>query len=285
MPGHYRSRPQAFHIPDRLKPWLGIGSWVITSIGFLLAIAFWKKEVFTGLDQLSRYLQSLGATGYATLFCLIFITTIPPFPLYSTLIILSGYTFGTWIGAIISYTAALSGAVVVFLVSRWYLRDTMAYLLSHTASLKRIVRAIEKRPKLLLLIRVAPYPYNLMNVLLAASHTLTFSTYFWCTALSLVKVVIHTSVGSGIHSFAGYYRVVPEGKDQGGEADEKENGLGKAWTVIGILLCVAILVYLSYVARKAVDEELEDEGVARTEEGRGHLSLEAEMREVPVAGR
>ncbi|KAF8528905.1 hypothetical protein BU17DRAFT_73159 [Hysterangium stoloniferum] len=283
----YRSHPQPFHIPDRLKPWLGIGSWVITSIGFLLAIAFWKKEVFTGLDQLSHYLQSLGDTGYAILFCLIFITTIPPFPLYSTLIILSGYTFGTWIGAIISYAAALSGAVVVFLVSRRYLRDTMSRLLSHTASLKRVVRAIEKRPKLLLLIRIAPYPYNLMNVLLAASHTLTFSTYFWCTALSLVKVVIHTSVGSGIHNFAGYHRVVvPEGGgDSGGQAEEKENGLGKAWTVIGIALCVAILVYLSYVARKAVDEELEDEGVARAEEGRGYLSLEAEMREVPVAGR
>ncbi|KAF8520093.1 hypothetical protein JB92DRAFT_2709594, partial [Gautieria morchelliformis] len=270
-------------IPDRLKPWLGIGSWAVTSIGFLLAIAFWKKEVFTGtsppdspnparLDRLSLHLQSLGNLGYAILFCLIFITTIPPFPLYSTLIILSGYTFGVWVGAIISYAAALSGAVVVFLLSRHYLRDSMARLLSHTASLKRVVRAIEKRPKLLLLIRVAPYPYNLMNVLLASSRTLSFSTYATCTALSLTKVVIHTSVGSSIHSFAGYHAVAPDGA-----AQESHSGLGKAWTVTGVILCVAIMVYLSCVARRAVDDELEDEAVARAEAGEGTL---AEMREV-----
>lgn len=237
----------------------------MTSIGFLLAIAFYKKEVFTGLDQLSLYLQSLGNQGYAILFCLIFITTIPPFPLYSTLTILSGYTFGPWIGAVISYTAALSGAVIVFLLSRHYLRDPMSRFLAHTVSLKRVVRAIEKRPKLLLLIRVAPYPYNLMNVLLASSHTLTFKTYFTCTALSLFKVIIHTSVGSGIHSFAGYHAVVPEGLEgEEGHSEESENGgLAKAWTITGIILCIAIFVYLSYVARRAVDDELEDEGPAR----------------------
>jgi len=31
------------------------------------------------------------------------------------------------------------------------------------------------------------------------------------------------------------------------------------WTIIGVGLCVAIFVYLSYVARKAIDEELDDE--------------------------
>jgi hypothetical protein len=31
------------------------------------------------------------------------------------------------------------------------------------------------------------------------------------------------------------------------------------WTIIGVILCVAIFVYLSYVARKAVDEQLDDE--------------------------
>jgi len=148
----------------------------------------------------------------------------------------------------------------------------MARLLSHTASLKRVVRAIEKRPRLLLLIRVAPYPYNLMNVLLAASHTLSFSTYFWCTALSLCKVVIHTSIGSGIHNFAGHHL-------SGETAEEDGDHLRKTWTVVGIALCIGILVYLSIVARRAVDEELEEEnGLCAEEEGR--LTLEAEMREV-----
>jgi hypothetical protein len=35
--------------------------------------------------------------------------------------------------------------------------------------------------------------------------------------------------------------------------------VARMWTIVGVTLCVAIFVYLSYVARKAVDEELDDE--------------------------
>jgi uncharacterized membrane protein YdjX (TVP38/TMEM64 family) len=79
-----------------------------------------------------------------------------------------GYTFGAVGGFLISYTAALSGAVVVFLVSRHMFRDLISRWFAQFVYLKRVVRAIEKRPKLLFLIRLAPYPYNVMNCLLAA---------------------------------------------------------------------------------------------------------------------
>lgn len=215
-------------------------------------------------------------------FLLICIILLAPFPLYSTLIILSGYTFGTWPGAIVSYASALSGAVIVFLLSRHYLRDTMSHLLTHTTSLKRAVRAIERKPQLLLLIRVAPYPYNLMNVLLAASHTLSFSTYFWCTALSLCKIVIHTSIGAGIHSFAAHHlkdhaptkeaaeeEAATAASDGGVDNNNDDDGLSTIYTVFGIVLCVAIFLYLTYVARRAVDVELVNE--EEEEDYGGHL--------------
>jgi hypothetical protein len=41
--------------------------------------------------------------------------------------------------------------------------------------------------------------------------------------------------------------------------EDGANTVARMWTVIGVILCVAILVYLTYVARKAVDEELDDE--------------------------
>ena len=143
--------------------------------------------------------------------------------------------------------------------------------------LKRVVRAIEKRPKLLFLIRLAPYPYNVMNCLLAASPTLTWQTYTLCTALSLFKLIIHTSIGSTIHSFADYHLKqkcgsgagngtdsgAGEGAGEGAGSDEGEGSpLGKISTIVGIVLCVTIFIYLSYVARKAVDDELgEDDGL------------------------
>jgi len=249
-----------------IRPWLPIIFYAITSLGFLVAILFYKAQLFTALDELSRWLQADPTYGQAVLFFLIFLTTFPPIPLYSTLITLSGYTFGPWTGAVISYLAALSGALVVFLLSRTLLRESISRWLSSACTLKRVVRAIEKRPKLLFLIRLAPYPYNVMNCLLAASPTLTLRTYTVCTALSLFKVIIHSSLGASIHSFRDYH-MVPEGAVTPEETHA--DAVARMWTIFGIALCVAIFLYIAYVARKAVDEELEGDEAAlcRSQEG------------------
>ncbi|KAJ3550628.1 hypothetical protein NMY22_g335 [Coprinellus aureogranulatus] len=259
--GHAPSRssrpPASSRIAWRLKPWLPVILYAVTTIAFIIAFALYRTELFALLDELSFWLRADESYGHAVLFFLIFLTTIPPIPLYSTLIILSGYTFGPWAGAIISYFAALLGALVVFIVSRLLFRDSIGKWLSSQTRIKRVVRAIEKRPKLLFLIRLAPYPYNVMNCLLAASPTLTLHTYTVCTALSLFKVIIHTSVGASIHSFRDYHVTDPDSVDDESNADY----LARLWSIIGILLCLVILVYLSVVARRAVDEELDDDPI------------------------
>ena len=233
-------------------------------------------------------MQEEGAYGYSVIFLLIWITTFrechvnqfsflahlhritAPLPLYSTFITLSGYTYGAWLGAVISYFAALSGAVCVYALCRSCFRETIASWLSKTTSIKRVVRAIEKRPKLLFMVRLAPYPYNVMNALLAASPTLTFKTYTVCTALSLFKVIIHTTIGASIHSFAGYHlHESPDSSDppidgqdptdDDGDGDDQGALLSRVSAIVGIVLCIAIIVYISWVARKAVDDELEDD--------------------------
>jgi uncharacterized membrane protein YdjX (TVP38/TMEM64 family) len=198
--------------------------------------------------------------------------------LYSTLIVLSGYTFGPYTGAIISYFAALIGALTVFIISRTLLRDTISRWLASTITIKRVVRAIEKSPRLLFLIRLAPYPYNVMNCLLAASPTLTLGTYTACTALSLFKVIIHTSLGASIHSFKDYH--VPD-QNLGVVEDGGANTVARAWTVIGIGLCIVILIYLSVVARRAVDEELDGEESEETIPFLSPEDLEGGMAESP----
>ncbi|KXN86356.1 Golgi apparatus membrane protein TVP38 [Leucoagaricus sp. SymC.cos] len=249
------TRPRGLRIWKLIKSWIPLILYALTSLGFVVAITLYKTELFQLLDDLSFWLRS-DEYGQATLFFLIFLTTIPPFPLYSTLIILSGYTFGPWTGAIISYFAALAGALFVFVLSRFLLRNSIARWLNSYPTIKRVVRAIEKRPKLLFLIRLAPYPYNVMNCLLAASPSLTLHTYTVCTALSLFKVIIHTSLGASIHSFREYH-IQTSQKDA--EEDQSADTVARMWTGAGILLCILILVYLSIVARRAVDDELDDD--------------------------
>lgn len=124
---------------------------------------------------------------------------------------------------------------------------------------------------------------------MAASPTLKLRTYTICTALSLPKVIIHTSLGASIHSFKDYHAVTPSDGNgnspaaAGGTAAEGENEanrVARMWTVTGILLCVGIMVYLGIVARRAVDDELDESG--SSEERLAFLSpggLEANMSE------
>ncbi|KAG8875194.1 hypothetical protein FRB97_005331 [Tulasnella sp. 331] len=263
-------------VSPRTKAWVPFASWVATSLAFVVAIGFWREEVFQGLETLSEWIKTEGNEGQAILFFLIFVTTFPPMPLYSTLIMLSGYSLGAVQGAILSYFAALTGAIAVFLLSRTYLRASITDMISNAPiSVKRAIRAIEKQPKLLFLIRLSPYPYNLMNALLATSR-ISFTTYTTCTALSLFKVIVHTTIGASIHSFSDYHTHTTDGDSTESGNDEGDADMSKVWTVVGIVLCVSLLVYLSWVARRAVDDaEDEDDGIlpiaSRGRSGRGRL--------------
>jgi len=173
---------------------------------------------------------------------------------------LAGYTWGTWTGFLISYSSSLFGAIVVYFISRFFFGSSLVSLLRHMPTFARTVRAVSRNPKLLFLVRLAPYPYNVMNVLLAACPSLRWRTYIGCTGFSLLKVVIHTSIGSGIRSFKSYHGVGEEGIDgELTEDEQRSSDLAKWSTVVGVILCLLLFVYLGHVARKAVDVELEDE--------------------------
>jgi hypothetical protein len=80
-------------LSTRMQPWMPIILYGISSLGFVVAIAFWKTEIFQGtetsravcpaadlhpflgLDDLSHYLQAEGSYGYGVIFLLIWVTT------------------------------------------------------------------------------------------------------------------------------------------------------------------------------------------------------------------
>lgn len=63
-------------LSPQVRLWISFAMWIATSLGFVLAVTFWKDEVFTGLDDLSHWLVEEDWEGYAWLFFLIFLTTI-----------------------------------------------------------------------------------------------------------------------------------------------------------------------------------------------------------------
>lgn len=62
----------------------------------------------------------------------------------------------------------------------------------------------------MILIRLAPYPFNVMNALLSATH-IPLSTFSLATALSLTKLALHVYIGSTLSSLAPV-ATTPEGE-------------------------------------------------------------------------
>lgn len=72
------------------------------------------------------------------------------------------------------------------------------------------------------------------------------------------------------------------GDDAGEGEGADDDWLSRMWSAGGIALCVALAVYLSIVARRAVDEELGDDEVDGTEDERAaFLSTGADVFEDP----
>lgn len=89
-------------------------------------------------------------------------------------------------------------------------------------------------------------------------------------------------LGASMHSF--------KTPDSGlGSEDDHSKTVSRVWTGIGVVLCIAIFVYLSYVARRAVDEELDEDGSGAEEETiaflspRGRAEAEDDGHDRPMA--
>lgn len=231
--------------PPWMQSYAPLLVWVMISLSSTLLVMLFHTPLFHALDHMSSLLRDMGLLGRILFGALIFALTFPPMPLYSTMIVLSGFAFGMWQGFIVSYVAALSGAATVFLLSRTYLHAWMMRVLAHAGGLQRVVHAIELRPQLLFLVRLAPYPYNLLNMLLASSHILTFRTYISCTALALPKLLVHTSIGASIENWTAY------------RASNDTYTVRHMAGLSGMVLCVGIFIYLHHVTRRAVNSSLE----------------------------
>ncbi|WFD35147.1 hypothetical protein MCUN1_001996 [Malassezia cuniculi] len=240
--------------PPWLSAYIPLLIWLAVSVCSSATVLVFHNQVFQALDAMSRTLRELGVTGRIVLGLLIFLTTFPPMPLYSTLVVVSGFAFGMWQGFIVSYIAALAGAITVFVLSRSLMRMWMIRLLNQSGGLKRVVHAIEKRPQLLFLVRLAPYPYNLMNTLLASSSTLTLKTYVLCTALPLFKLMVHTALGASIQDFAAFNGADSEEAESASAESPQAARIHRIAGIVGLLLCIGVLIYIAIATQRAVDE-------------------------------
>ncbi|KAI9220684.1 snare associated Golgi protein-domain-containing protein, partial [Blastocladiella britannica] len=125
-------------------------------------------------------------------------TAFPPVMGYSTILYLCGYIYGFPLGWIPSFIGALIGAIACFYTSRHFLRGWAQRKIARYPAATALRKTIEKRGlALIILIRLAPYPYNFVNLLLATTNVST-RDFAMATAISLPKLLLHTYIGASI---------------------------------------------------------------------------------------
>ncbi|KAI8997017.1 snare associated Golgi protein-domain-containing protein [Pilobolus umbonatus] len=246
----------------RLRSIIHKWKWVIIPIGVfsVLGVLMWifRREFFETLETLSHKLTSLGIGGYLLMSTLIIASAFPPILGYSTYITLSGYTFGFANGFILSYLSALIGSVACFSLSRMFMKNRVKRLLDYYSNMKIAVEAVEQKGfKLFLLIRLSPYPFNVLNVLFSATD-ISLLEFTLGTAITLTKIALHVYIGANLTSFAKH--ILGEDSDMT-ESDLRAERIRYISMVVGSALAVCVMVYIYSLVKQAVKE-----AVVQTEE-------------------
>eukprot|EP01137_Pigoraptor_chileana_P025118 Opistho-2@94102 len=215
---------------------------VLCSIGIMAILQ--RSAIFDAVVKvLDALVQNIG-TGFGggvVLATLVFASAFPPIVGYGWLLFLCGYALGFPLGIAPAYTGALAGAVACFALSRTLLSGRAERFAAKYPLYRAVKTGLESGGlPLLLLLRLAPYPFALFNCILATTR-LSFRSFIFVTALSLVKVVVHVYIGSRLHDV---HDVVNGTKDKG----------EVAFATLGLCLCVIGGVGLYVVARRKLSE-------------------------------
>ncbi|ORE08383.1 hypothetical protein BCV72DRAFT_248842 [Rhizopus microsporus var. microsporus] len=207
--------------------------------------------------------------GYILISLLIITSAFPPIFGYSIYLTLSGYSFGFSAGFPIAYFSALGGASACFWLSRTIFKQKVIRILARYPSMQAVIRAVEKKGfKLFTLIRLSPYPFNLLNFLFAATD-IPFSHFVAGTALSLLKIALHIYIGANLTSFAKHI-LGEDGDEDMTEEQKTAEKIKFAAGIVGSIISFAVIAYVYKLAKEAIAEvKLEED-----EEMQGFLNEE-----------
>ncbi|ORY02007.1 hypothetical protein K493DRAFT_334759 [Basidiobolus meristosporus CBS 931.73] len=205
-----------------------------------------KDTLVPKLEQLSQWTRERGFLGGLVLTLLIACTGFPPVLGLSSLTTFSGFVYGFPLGFVPAYVGAYVGGTCCFILSRRYGHGYVRKILTSHHIMANITRAIEKKGfKLFLLIRFAPYPYNVLNVTLAGT-TIPTTQFLVVTGMSLIKLLPQIYIGSQLINFTDSLTQHP--------SPVKLFGL-----LLAASLGIGILVYLYWLSKKMINQVVHDE--------------------------
>ncbi|MBE9185950.1 TVP38/TMEM64 family protein [Microcoleus sp. LEGE 07076] len=204
-----------------------------------------QQQLRTALVQI----QDLGWWGPVAFIATYNLATILFIP-GSVLTLGGGALFGLWWGSIYVFVASILGATFAFLIGRYLSRDRVVKYMEAHPKFKALDRAVAKEGlKIVFLTRLCPlFPFNLLNYALGITQV-SLKDYVLGSFGMIPGTVIYVYSGSLVGDIATI-----------GSATASTNPQAEAvkWliNIISFTAAVAVTLYISRIARKALDESV-----------------------------
>jgi uncharacterized membrane protein YdjX (TVP38/TMEM64 family) len=204
---------------------------------------FYPQEL---LQNALEWIESLGVLGGVAFIALYIVATIAFLP-GSILTLGAGVVFGVVLGAIYVFIGATLGAIAAFLIGRYWARGWVSQKIAGNPKFAAIDKAVAAEGlKIVLLTRLSPiFPFNLLNYAFGITGV-SLKNYVLGAIGMIPGTILYVYIGSLAGNLA-----------QIGAVDQPTN-LSVQWAirVIGFLATVAVTVYVTHLARKALAENL-----------------------------
>lgn len=197
-----------------------------------------------GLRDVLEWIDSLGAVG-AIAFITIYVMATVGFIPGSILTFGSGVLFGVVWGSLYVFVSATLGATIAFLVGRYLARGWISQKIEGNHKFRAIDQAVGKEGfKIVLLTRLSPiFPFNLLNYAFGITGV-SLKDYVMGSVGMIPGTIMYVYLGS----LAGSLATI------GTESQLTNATVQWAIRIVGFIATVAVTLYVTQVARKALEQ-------------------------------
>jgi uncharacterized membrane protein YdjX (TVP38/TMEM64 family) len=191
-----------------------------------------------------EWIQGLGAIGAIAFIGIYIVATVAFFP-GSILTLGAGVVFGVVLGSLYVFIGATLGATLAFLVGRYLARGWVAKSIEGNPKFRSIDSAVGREGfKIVLLTRLSPiFPFNALNYAYGLTGV-SLKDYFLGSVGMIPGTIMYVYIGSLAGSIATL-----------GIGTQPTNPTVQwAIRIIGFIATVAVTLYVTRIARKALNE-------------------------------
>jgi uncharacterized membrane protein YdjX (TVP38/TMEM64 family) len=194
------------------------------------------------------WIEGLGAIA-PLVFILLYVVTTVAFVPASVITLGAGVVFGVVKGSILVFVGAMLGATAAFLVGRYLARDWVASKIAHSPRFQVIDDAIARSGRrIIFLLRLSPvFPFNLLNYGLGLSQ-ISIKDYVVGSVGMVPGTIMYVYLGSLVGNLAML----------GADTGQPPEAARIQWIIriVGLVATVAVTLYVTRIARKALNEAL-----------------------------